>query len=515
MLIVTALVKAPAASTQQQLQIAIQLGAIQMGYISTSTPYTPYVAGTNSSNDQKALEQGLLALSETQTKTAAHVIGATALPNSCASTQFQNQLYVATLDALTGVNSNALIASGPVTTSSGSVTVPKTTLSTALTTATAVVQLANTLVPNRGVSFAQSAVTATEAVYTNSGFLIPVWGPAPKTTGSPTTVNNKTAATQINNAATAASSCLASACAAYAKGTINWQAFPATNYSATNLPNFGAKPITASGQTQMNDPQGLSEAAAAVSAGAIAGLGTVGSNTNYGWTATNVVVMVKSLTTAANKLYAASTNNSNLGNGYTGGTLQSTAFAETAQLAGTNNFSFGSYTFANNTNTIGALDGIISGSIAALGKTQNNLSWVAKGIAEGFLVDYVETSGLGSNSFAVSPTATNGLATFETQNLNYIVNTFTHYGVSASSSLDTAIKNAITAGFTSAYTDWAQGNMASINPTFVSTGLNGTAPLPGAVGIGINGLAVNGQSPKQTTPFLNGVGSPVTDTIGL
>lgn len=518
LILVVTLGKASAAFTQQQLQIAIQLGAIQLGYVTNQ----PYVAGTNASHDQDALAQGLLALSATAAKppVTGYVVGAS-VP-AVQSTAFQQELYAATQYALSGVNTNVSILASKVATTSGVryYSLPASTLSTAATTPTAVVQLAATLIPNNSAGFAQTAVVASQSCTTNEGgFVIPTWGPAPKTTSKsvPSTVNNATGKTQISNAAAAASACLTAACAQYAKGTVNWQAFPSNSVSGTNLPNFGAKPLVVSGQTQENDPQGLSEAAASVAAGAIGGLGAVQSNTNYGWTATNVVIMIQSLTTAANKVFAASTNNSTLGVGYTGGTLQASALAETAQLAGTNNFNFGSYASAYNTNTIGALDGIIQGSINALGKTQMNLQWVAKGIAEGFFIDYVETSGLGNASFSTTPSATNSFASFEAANLAYINNAFTHYGVTTSgaASLDTAIKNQITSGFNAAYADWSLGNQAATNPTFVANGQNGSFVLPGAVAIGINGVAVNNGTPKVTTPFLNGVGSPVTDTTGL
>jgi hypothetical protein len=517
-LLVTALLGggASAASTQQQLQIAIQLGAIQMGYTSTNTPYKPYVAGVNLQQDQYALAQGLLMLSATAAKTPSYVRGAGNVPQ-CQTPQFQQEIYVATLNALSGVNSNFSIAATTVPLQSGAnYSLPASKLSTAATTATAVVQLASTLIPNRAAGFAFSAVSASQAGITNtSGFFIPTWGPAPKTSGSSVTVNSATAKAQINNAATAASACLTASCSQYAKGTINWQGFPTNNFSATNLPNFGLKPLVTSGQTQANDPQGLAEAASSVAAGAIAGLGQIGSNTNYGQSASNVIVMVQSLTTAANKVFPTSTNSSTLGVGFSGGTLQAAALAETAQLAGTNNFFFGSYAAANNSNAIGMLTGIVQGSINALGKTQNNLQWVAKGIAEGFFIDYVETSGLGSKSFSTLSSDTNSFASFQSANLSYINNAFTHYGIKATSALDTAIQKAITSGFSSAYADWTLGNKATNNPSFKADGSGGSFLLPGAVGIGINGVAINGATPKVTTPFLNGVGSPVTDTIGL
>lgn len=495
-------------------QIAIRLGSTQLGYPSSYTP------GTNALWDASALRQGQLALAATTANvgTTAFVVSPvsagytnpTVVPNP-QSTNFRTQYLAAVQSALTNptlatIPKTTVKTFNPRTRTYVNVANVTGTLSPASTTPTLILNAVVADMPNYGPAIVSNAVAATMAGQTNGqGIFIPVWGAVPKPTAanlkdqaSINTFNSKTASTQLSNAGKAASAALTAASKAYTKGTQNWQGFPTTG-NPTNtsyLPNFGTKALGQKGLTNNQAPNltGLADAASAVAANAINGLGNFNTNSAtapYGKSATNVQFMTQQLIKAASAFQKSSTTVITGSPNYLSGSLGAASFGITTQVAGDQNVSWGSQASPDGFTLL--LNGVVRGAVAAVGKTSPNLGAIAIGVAQGFTATYLQTTYNANGSFVT-------LEQFLQENVTSgsIAAAFSNAGVTGSalstvsSSISSGVNNAWNA-FNRTNGVWSLGNIQ----------------IAGAKGINL------GNTNNGITPLINGVGTPVTDTVGL
>jgi len=319
-------------------------------------------------------------------------------------------------------------------------------------------------------------------------------------------LNEKTAATQLNNAAAVAKAALTAAAKAYLTGTKQWAAVPKTGPASNSvyLPNFSTKAIGPTGNPQPVDLKGLANAAAAVAANAINGLGAQNIYTNpvatntaqlYGKTQSNVIVISKALILAAATFQknsaAASTADSTR---YVSGSLGATSLGLITQVSGSDNTEWAS------SPTVKLLQGVVTGAVAAVGKTSANLSAIVTGISQGFYAVYVSThvATIGDPTLTPSQFASGTVLEHTYNNASDILAAFVNAGVTAA----TLAKYQITTtSIQTAFNNVASAISSATNGVWANT-------ISGARGINL-GVGTN------TTPLLNGVGTPVTDTIGL
>jgi hypothetical protein len=494
-------------------QIAIKLGATQLGYPSSYTP------GTNNLWDASALRQGQLALAATTANvgTTAFVVSPvnpgntnpTIVPNPQSAT-FRSQYLAAVQSALTNptirtITNQTIQTYNPRTKTYVNVANVKGTLSTASTTPTLILNSVVAKMPNFGPAIVSNAVAATMAGTTGTnGIFTPVWGAVPKPTkanlkdqASINTFNSKTASTQLSNAGKAASAALTAASKAYTQGTQNWQGFPTTG-NPTNtsyLPNFGTKALGQKGLTNNQAPNltGLADTASAVAANAINGLGNFNTNATapYGKSAANVQSMTQQLIKAASAFQRSSTTVITGVPNYSSGSLGAASFGITAQVSGDNNSSWGGQASPDAFTTL--LNGVVRGAVAAVGKTSPNLGAIAVGVAQGFTATYLQTT---YNANLVFVTLDQFLA--DNVSNNAIAAAFQAAGVTGNSL--SQVSSSISSGVNQAWNSFdqvsGQWNLAQY-------------PMAGAKGINL------GNTNNGITPLINGVGTPVTDTVGL
>jgi len=511
------------AASQQNNQLALQLGAIQLGYTTNSS-------WTNTPQSlANALTQGNSALAATTTNKYTTYVGTNSAATNnipvAQSSTFRAQLYAATLAALntpvTNTNRYATIPVSIYNSKTGRITTNKITsfgLNPKLTTPAAVVALATARIPDLAPGLISNAVASTLLV-TNSAFgvVFPVWGPQPSAssvnkitsitnTQAILSLNEKTAATQLNNAAAVAKAALTAAAKAYLTGTKQWAAVPKTGPASNSvyLPNFSTKAIGPTGNPQPVDLKGLANAAAAVAANAINGLGAQNIYTNpvatntaqlYGKTQSNVIVISKALILAAATFQknsaAASTADSTR---YVSGSLGATSLGLITQVSGSDNTEWAS------SPTVKLLQGVVTGAVAAVGKTSANLSAIVTGISQGFYAVYVSThvATIGDPTLTPSQFASGTVLEHTYNNASDILAAFVNAGVTAA----TLAKYQITTtSIQTAFNNVASAISSATNGVWANT-------ISGARGINL-GVGTN------TTPLLNGVGTPVTDTIGL
>ncbi len=490
-------------------QIAIWLGATQLGY---SSSYTP---GANPTNDASALRQGQLALAATAANfnTTAFVVrpGTTnraVVPNP-QSAAFRSQYLAAVQRALTTPTTRSLTRVPVVTqnpTSGRLSTNPISgNLNPASTTPTLILDSVVAKMPNFAPAIVSNAVAATMAGTTGTnGVFIPVWGAVPKPTKANLSssnninlFNSRTASTQLSNAGKAASAALTAASKAYTRGTVNWQGWPATGATNSNgyLPNFGVTTLGPKGGTgsQIQAPNltGLADAASAVAANAINGLGNFNTNAiaPYGKSATNVQFMTQQLIKAASAFQATSTRGNTGVPNYSSGSLGAASFGITAQVAGNRNDSWGGQATSDTFTTL--LNGVVRGAVTAVGRTSPNLGAIAVGVAQGFTATYLQTTFNAKQSFV-------SRSKFLADNVsnNAIAAAFQAAGVTGNSL--SQVSSSISSGVNQAWNAFNQ-----------QTGQWNLAQYPMAGAKGVN-LQLGG-----TRALLNGVGTPVTDTTGL
>ncbi len=515
-----------ASATQPVNQVALQLGAIQLGYVTNGQAFNVPSGTTNTVLLQEmanALFQGNQALLATTSNSYTQYVSGIATNSTntpvAQSQQFRNQLYTATLNALSnpetytnGVSTEKVVS---INLKTGKKTTNSVTIfgqNPALTTATAVTAVATARVPDLGPGFAKEAVAASMAFTTNSaGVVFPIFGAQPATASvnkatnaqAVLTLNEKTAATQITAASAVAKASLAAAVKAYLTGTKQWAKVPSTG-PATNgvyLPNFSAKPIGPTGNPQPANLTGLANAASAVAANAINGLGAINTNsaTNtaglYGQTYSNVLSLSKALTQAAAAVQATSTSAS-VQTKYPSGAIGAETLGLITQVSGVNDSEWATAASAQ------IMDGIVKGAVLAVGVTSANLNAVATGICQGFYATYLETFvpsvgqlvPLNPSQFAGTANANNK------NNASDIIAAFKLAGVTPTELTKLGLNSAqITTYFNNVSVAISSGN--------TNTGAWANT-ISGAKGVNL-GVGTN------TTPLLNGVGSPVTDTIGL
>lgn len=224
---------------------------------------------------------------------------------------------------------------------------------------------------------------------------------------------------------------------------------------------------------------GISSAASAISANAINGLGSI--NGLYGKTSANVQSLVQALVAGSARFQRTSTSNGASSVGAIGGST----LGITAQLAGVDNSNWGVSVAANDTNAI--LQAIVSGAVRA---SRANFTAIAAGVVQGFTGTYLTTK-LSANAISTTD--------FKTANTADILNSFINAGaVKLGSSAATSLQAFISASIDATYTAFGY-NASGINDGSITPAI-GT--LTGAPGISNFGL-------------VNGVGTPVTDTVGL
>jgi hypothetical protein len=498
-------------------QIAIRLGATQLGFPSSYTP------GTNNLWDASALRQGQLALAATtaNVNTTAFVVSPvsagytnpTVVPNP-QSTNFRTQYLAAVQSALTSptlatIPKTTVKTFNPRTKTYVNVANVTGTLSPASTTPTLILNSVVAKMPNFAPAIVSNAVAATMAGTTGTnGIFIPVWGAVPRPTAANLSssnninlFNSRTASTQLSNAGKAASAALTAASKAYTRGTVNWQGWPATGATNPNgyLPNFGVTTLGPRGGTgsQIQAPNltGLADTASAVAANAINGLGNFNTNSAtapYGKSATNVQFMTQQLIKAASAFQKSSTRVITGSPAYPTGSLGAASFGITTQVAGDQNVSWGSQASPDGFTLL--LNGVVRGAVAAVGKTSPNLGAIAAGVAQGFTVTYLQTTYNGNRSFV-------SLNQFlqENVNNNAIALAFAAAGVTGNS-YNTVITS-ISSGVNNAWN--------AFNQDTGTWTLGGNINIAGAKGINL------GNTNSGITPLINGVGTPVTDTTGL
>lgn len=511
-----ATVAAASAQTQQNNQLALQLGAIQLGYTNNPTWYT------NAQLLGNALVQGQQALLAKTTNLYTKYVGTNSASTNqpvAQSSDFRAELYQATLNALTSPVTNTnkytttntinVVTYNPKTPTK--LTTNKITsfgLNPALTTPTAVMAITTARVPDFGPGLISNAIAVTLAFTTNSnGVVFPVWGPQPSAASVKTATNSaqnllnlntKTATTQMNNASAVAKATLTAAVKAYANGTTQWAGVPKAGGPSNNvayLPNFGTKVLGPTSNPQNPDLKGLSDAVAAIAANAINALGAPNTNSTsttaglYGQTAANVTKLTTTLTQVAASYQKISATSLPTSVAYPSGALGAESLGLVTQVAG-----------ADNKNWVGSdaaflLQSIVNGAVKAVGVKSSNLVPIATGIAQGFYADYLMTT-------TDNPPLTASQFATTNNNASMIVSSFKiAMGGSAA-----AASTLTTLGITTANITTYFGNIT----TAINNGTNGVwqNTISGARGINL-GVGTN------TTAYLNGVGTPVTDTVGL
>jgi hypothetical protein len=521
-----AAVTSASAQTQPLNQIAIQLGAIQLGYVTNGQAFNvpTNATGPAATNLARALYQGQQALKATLSNSYASYVYTTNAQTGNApvaqSSAFRAQLYTATLNALSvpqtytsGISKVPVTSYNPKT---GKITTNQVTIlgiTPTKTTASAILSAATARIPDLAPGLVSNAVSAAAAFTTNSGgVVLPIFGPQPTTAainsaisnGTVPKLNQTTAAKQLANADLAAKTALTATVKAYAAGTKQWAAFPKTGSTATNayLPNFSTKALApTSVNPQKPNLLGLADAAAAVAANAINGLG-VGDNTNtatntigglYGKTAINVQNIAKSLTQAANAVQKTSTTTVSGVQNYTSGALGAESLGLVTQVAGVANSNWGT---PGSPGITAILTGIVKGAVAGVGATSPNVLAVLSGVSTGFYADYLATVGSTTNTVL-------SLAAFTTANAANIAQTFINAGVKKYNAA--TLTGDVQSAFQVLDTLASTGGAVRTNPATWNYGSNAVAGL----------LGVNFGTNSAIKPYLNGVGTPVTDTIGL
>lgn len=441
-------------AAQQDDQVAIQLGAIQLGISQGSL-------SSNATLAAQALVQGRAVLKATiKSKTVVQASGGNFTANQTQTTNFQQQIFTATQRAL---NSPVTIPISKVSVmqTSGKPVIVTATLDPKKTTASAVLAYTLKRLPNFGPALVQNSVAAAFA-----GGGTPVYGYK----GTP----EKLQAAQLTDAGKAATNALSASLKAYVAGTQNWAPVPKTGpvVGVNYLPNYSTKSMPASGSNVFPaNTAGISKAASAISANAINGLGNTVSGL-YGKTAGNVMTLTTALVKGALAFQKTSTTGVTVGVSTTVGAIGASTLGIVSQVAGD-----------QNANWAGAASAVLNGVVSGAVKASKANAWIiAVGVAQGFAGTYLKSV---ANASGTPITA----SLFKTANTAAILAAFiaakatTNTGTNSSTSITNFIDQAIDA----TYTAFATDNVGS---------------LTGAAGIKNFGL-------------INGVGTPVTDTVGM
>jgi hypothetical protein len=441
-------------NTGAKNQIALQLGSTN-GVITAST---------SSSIASAALSNGLSILSAAATNSSLNA-----------------KVLKATLAALAQPVSITVNNGGNVISISATNTMPSALVAAAL-------QIA----PNYAPQLAYNAVAASTAfTSTNIGtntFLVPRFGTFPTTTAtdpaSVLAVNSNTYNMMIANASQAASNAMNASLQSFA--------------SRTNNPS----------------PLGLADAASAVAAQAINGLGATNANlmgsTSYfaGQTTNSIYNLTKSMTIAAAGFQVASTTTANAVTTpiYTNGALSAQGLGLITQVSGVNNEIWGA---TNNTSyRTSLLNAVVKGVTSALGiNATANLASVATGITEGFYATYIATS---TNQVSI--------AKFTQDNVANIALSFNVFGGVTNTSVLSTITNSIVDGIYQIGKVSGAITGTSVQATYAS--LSGLTNSFGSVSTLTNSISytnntIAGAKGVNYFAYLNAVGTPVSDTTGF
>jgi len=476
-------------------QVAVQLGAIYLN--------TPISNSSNATVLANALVQGRAILAATVKTTQAKMDASQVLSGNFSvsiggnstvqgsKTDLQSQILAATEAALKSPIDSAAIKATEVTLKNNKKVKVTAVLSPTKTTASAIAAVTLKRTPNFGPEIATLAVQAAMAYSSNA-----TTGVNKAVFGYKGATNAKLQAVQLTDAGKAATLVLSSSLKAYAAGTQNWVAVPKTGTQSgvVYLPNFGTKDLPSGNvnNKQIATPALTVKFASAIAANAINGLGdiSVGAAGTYGKNQANVASLTKALVKAAAAFQKISLEPApGATNGQkTVGTIGGSVLGIIAQVSGVKNGGEVGNTFgtqnASSPNLMykSVLQGVIDGAIAA---SPTNAWAVAIGVAQGFAGTYLKTVA-DDGGTAISADAFIKLNSGEIK-----------------TALESANKNkAFTKSQLGNYADITAAIDGGITAIFTAFAGNTFTNISGAAGIRNFGL-------------INGVGSPVTDTVGL
>ena len=270
-----------ASATQQEDQIAIQLGGLVLKVDVNNTQ-------TSDADIARALVEGRAILQSTASRAVPVVAGQSFGADQVQTAATRALILEATQKAL-ATPVTRTITRQIVTLSNGRNVTVGATLNPKLTTASAIAAYALNRIPNAAPALAKSAVAAAMKLVNGE----PVFNYPGKTP-------EKVQELQMQDAAKAAGFALSYSLKAYPGGTQNWPPVPRTGPVAGEeyLPNFSERSIPGHGaNVQASNLDGLSQAAAAIAANVISGLGPV--DGLYGQSTTNVKFLTQSMVETA------------------------------------------------------------------------------------------------------------------------------------------------------------------------------------------------------------------------
>lgn len=481
-----------AKADQASDQVAVQLGAIQLNILlgPATTPEDLSKALVQGRNVLASLNRGTTSKPNNGLKP--YVIGAT-FPTNAADIQsptLQGQILHATQNAIenpitlpfpTPVKSQVSTLD-PVTgkTKVVSVTLNSNSFNAKKTKASTIFSYASKKIPNFGPGLVQDAVAGAFA-----GQGTPVFGYTGNTPA-------KVLSAQLADAGKIAGLAMSTALKGYKTGTANWAGVPRTGIvtGVPYLPNFSSKPLPSSSvDVTLQQPAnlgGISEAASAVAANAINGLGNTVAG-SYGKTGDNVQSLTRAIIKGAVRFQKTSLG---AGSNTTIGAIGGASLGLTAQVAGDQNFDWGS-TVGGADATTAILNGVVAGALKA---SKSNAYYIAYGIVQGFAGTYIKTMENASLSIGT-------LAAFITENSGDIDAAFTlannNRAVLFKNQSQSTVPDVVSAAVTDVWNAFGYNNLGVLDPSARNIG-----SLTGADGINLFGV-------------VNGVGLPVTDTVGL
>lgn len=346
-------------SAQAQLtddQIAIQLGAIQLGIADLST--------ATAQEQVNALAQGRLALKATQTKFDPQAFVAGATTPQPQSAEFRTQLEQATQNAL--ANPLSLLVNGRATLANGRSVKAKGKLDPSATTASAIVNTALRRIPNASPQLVVNGIQAAAA----------------DKFGKP--------GTGLKDAYRLAERAMTVGLRTYAKGTRQWGPISST---APSLPNFSDATVDGVAPSL----NGLMDAASGIAANAINALGTLKTTPDV------VAGITASLVKGAARFQK--TSQTTIGGQLVryGGTTSATATGLVGQVAGTAQSDWTNATSGD------LLNAIVRG---AMRSSRKQVVSIAYGAAVGFAGTYTATGGSAA-AFDINTAAADILGSFK------------------------------------------------------------------------------------------------------
>ncbi|GAB4183524.1 MAG: hypothetical protein Fur0032_24490 [Terrimicrobiaceae bacterium] len=378
--------KAEATATDQ---VAIQLGAIQLGIDLTSN-------STTDLQRAQALAQGRAVLRSTVKKAQ---VGVAPISASEIQTEaLRSQILEATKRALSSPVTATFTQT--VTLTNNKTTSVRASLDPKKVTASSIFDLATKRIPNFSPGL---IVDGIEGALAQSG-------------GS-FVFNYKDEGSMLKDVNKLAANAMKAGLKAYARGTVNWAGVPSSGVgNGTFLPNFSSKPIQPkSSSPQAPDLAGLANAAGAIAAAAAETL----DNSTLSSPSVKTAAMTNLATSLVKGAASFQRTSTTTGlNALVGGAVAGSGFGQVVMLADTNG---GSNDMWNNQTNLAIMNGIIAGGVKG---SKSNAYAFAWGVASGFVAAYYESGG------------TTDINTFKTNNINAILTQFTDNGVKTSGKFD-------------------------------------------------------------------------------